>query len=159
MRGLYQASMGCLAIRSDGHICGNELLYTPRRERAVVPLCGHHHVHFENQFRERFRWEEEERLEKAVAWQERKEKMAEATGTIYFALCSNGLIKIGRTQNMKRRWPQLARDYQALELLGTCRGYCRRESRLHQKFFALREHGEFHRPEEPLLTFIQRVAA
>lgn len=77
--------------------------------------------------------------------------------TIYFLRNpENGLIKIGRTTNLKKRIRQIElMENTALILLRTMTGEKELEIALHRKFQEMRVSGEWFKPGEELLNFIR----
>lgn len=78
-------------------------------------------------------------------------------GTVYFVRCpANGLIKIGwtggppnwRLRNLRAMSPM------ELEPLGALPGRDVEERELHERFAALRHHGEWFMPGDALMTFV-----
>lgn len=73
---------------------------------------------------------------------------------IYFVERADGLIKIGKAKNYRRRVGQLQSEYGQLKILGLIEGSYKEEKRLHAQFKSVRITGEWFNAEESLLSFI-----
>lgn len=76
------------------------------------------------------------------------------TSVVYFIRMGD-LIKIGTTISIRKRVSQLSLTMS--HVLATEPGSEVLESRLHEKFAHLREHGEWFRPEPDLLEYVEEV--
>lgn len=76
------------------------------------------------------------------------------TSIVYYLRFGN-LVKIGTTTNLPQRMQAIPHD----ELLATEPGNARLEHSRHSQFKNLRHKGEWFRYEEPLTTFIAKLAA
>ena len=69
-----------------------------------------------------------------------------------------GLIKIGFTNNPKKRWTELgAQASEPIRFLATLKGDMDDEKKLHLRFKQARVHGEWFLPNEELLRFINSI--
>jgi hypothetical protein len=77
---------------------------------------------------------------------------------VYFLQCPlNGLIKIGQTENPKKRIAHIQISSPViLTPLGIVTGHMSFEGRIHEMFDDLRQHGEWFLPGKRLLYFIRR---
>ena len=75
---------------------------------------------------------------------------------VYFIQAAeNGLIKIGYTDNIKKRMHALkTMSPERLYLMKVIKGAQKQETLLHRRFDHLRSHGEWFRPEQELLDYI-----
>ncbi len=82
-------------------------------------------------------------------------------GTIYIATrATDGAIKVGWTSDVMRRIAELRKEYHsAVELEACFPGDKPDELRLHARFQADRLDGEWHRPSEALLAFVEGLRA
>lgn len=81
---------------------------------------------------------------------------------IYFiqSSCPNRFIKIGTATNVRERLNGLRTGIPyRLKLLATMGGDSKEEKRLHEQFAALNYRGEWFRPGDKLLTFIDELVA
>ena len=89
---------------------------------------------------------------------EKKIEGVEGILTIYFVRAEKGLIKIGITNDIKKRFGTLqAISPIKLTLLATLSGGLAKEHLLHERFGSLRAHGEWFHPGEKLLQFIEEL--
>lgn len=76
---------------------------------------------------------------------------------VYFILSANGLVKIGRSINIKSRFKSLcSMSPVKLELLHTIEGTHYTEVELHKKFDPIRSHGEWFYYTDDLKKHIQK---
>lgn len=75
-------------------------------------------------------------------------------GKIYFLRRADGLVKIGYTDNLKRRMSSLTRSHGTLEVLRVINGDRRRERQIHHQFVHLNEFGEWFRATDHLIVAI-----
>ena len=77
---------------------------------------------------------------------------------IYFIKSiSNGLIKIGYTTNINKRFNGLKTMSPVdIELIKVINGDIKKEKDIHEKFKNIRHHGEWFSPSQELLGFIDR---
>lgn len=73
---------------------------------------------------------------------------------IYFVERADGLIKIGKAKDYRRRVGQLQSEYGRLKIRGLVEGDYSEERKLHRQFANLRIIGEWFRADESLLHFI-----
>lgn len=73
---------------------------------------------------------------------------------IYFVEREDGLIKIGKAKDYRRRVGQLQSEYGRLKILGLVEGGYTEERKLHKQFTSIRITGEWFRADESLLRFI-----
>lgn len=80
---------------------------------------------------------------------------------IYFIQAGDGgPIKIGRATNVLDRMSSMQSDnHERLKLIGVTEGRRSRERELHARFRHLRMHGEWFRPEDDLVKYVQEVTA
>ena len=72
---------------------------------------------------------------------------------VYFIQASGGLIKIGCTRDLRKRWANLRTLIPVdLTLLGSIPGYRDIEHALHVRFEASRVHGEWFKPSPEILS-------
>lgn len=86
---------------------------------------------------------------------------SDSDGVVYFIQAGrHGLIKIGKTKGrVKDRLAQLQTgSAEELRLLITIPGYSKREQELHTRFRHARERGEWFRPSQELLAFIDGIS-
>ena len=77
---------------------------------------------------------------------------------IYFVKASNGLIKIGITNDMEIRFKNLKMMSPCMISLVKCvEGNLTMESKIHKKFNHLRQHGEWFLESDDLLDFIKSI--
>lgn len=77
---------------------------------------------------------------------------------MYFIAAAGGLIKIGMSKDPQGRLRELqVGSAVALDLLAVMPGGRREEQRTHQRFWHLRERGEWFRPGSELLEFIRSL--
>ncbi len=78
---------------------------------------------------------------------------------IYFARARDGWIKIGTTNDLRRRLAEL-RNYTpgGVQLLLTLDGNYHTEAAIHSRFPQYRKNGEWFEPSKPLLEFIETCA-
>lgn len=84
-----------------------------------------------------------------------------ATRYIYFlrALSGEGLIKIGCSVYPENRRRQISRELRLpLELMTEVRGDFRQEKSLHRAFAGIRVRGEWFKPDDRLLSLIERCS-
>jgi len=88
--------------------------------------------------------------------QEKENEAMDKGGVVYFIRNPNtGLIKIGKTVDLERRFKTLQSSAgQTLELLGTQKGYTQLENFLHDRFYRIRANGEWFLPEAELFECI-----
>jgi hypothetical protein len=77
---------------------------------------------------------------------------------IYFAERSDGLIKIGKAKDYRRRVGQLQSQYGRLKILGLVQGDYSEERKLHKQFTGIRITGEWFSADKSLLQFIAESA-
>ncbi len=89
------------------------------------------------------------------------DQMSHDDGTVYFVQAvgvGGGLIKIGKTDNLARRFETLqSHSPIKLQILTTTGGGMRREYELHEQFKASRSHGEWFEPTHELLALIEWI--
>jgi hypothetical protein len=89
-----------------------------------------------------------------LRWHLRKSK--EVWGRVYFIQRSDGLIKIGFTQNLFKRFRELQlTEGQGVILLGSIVASLRYEKRLHRMFGFCRSHREWFNPSPLLLLYLR----
>lgn len=77
---------------------------------------------------------------------------------IYFIKSENGLLKIGITNNIERRFDAFIKFSPCkLILLKTIHGSLFEEKHLHQQFSHLRQHGEWFKLTDELLNYINSL--
>lgn len=76
------------------------------------------------------------------------------TGKIYFVARQDGLLKIGYTNNLARRFRTLTKSHGILDVVRVINGDRRREKRIHNQFEAAREFGEWFRSSPDMLAKI-----
>lgn len=78
---------------------------------------------------------------------------------VYFIRAADGLIKIGVSKDVRRRFATLQQDCgDVLELIGLMPGTHATEMTLHRLFAEDRDHGEWFQPSERLRDFIEENA-
>ena len=92
---------------------------------------------------------------------ERRREIMRSRAFVYFVQAApGGLIKIGTAIDLDDRLYTLRRMSPVpLDLLASGGGGRNREAELHRRFRHLREHGEWFRPGDELLTFVAGLAA
>jgi hypothetical protein len=81
-------------------------------------------------------------------------------GVVYFIKSPAGLIKIGRSKDMKRRLVQFRRSYgEGLEVIALVRGGAFLEAELHRDFASDRQHGEWFLDSDRLRARITDLAS
>jgi hypothetical protein len=79
---------------------------------------------------------------------------------VYFLRGDGGLIKVGVTKNVAARVAALQRDHPAtLTIMGAMPGSYSAEMTIHRLFAEDRDHGEWFRPSQRLLDFIDDYAS
>lgn len=77
------------------------------------------------------------------------------SGIVYFVQHPNGLIKIGFTANLPKRFRELQlTEHPDIVFLGAVRASLRYEKRLHRMFYSYRWYGEWFEPTKLLLIYI-----
>ena len=89
-------------------------------------------------------------------WNELKTKKGITDGFIYFIQSENDLIKIGWTENIKKRINNLQTNSPfILNMLYFFKGTIEQEGNLHKKFEKYKHHNEWFQTNKEILTYIQ----
>jgi T5orf172 domain len=144
------------AVAQKGRAVNRE---AARLERERIAQQAETRAEEVRQEKERLR--EVARLQAELAREVERERVraAEAAraeaSVVYFARReSDGLIKIGTSRTVAQRLRSVRRKHGPLKLIATTGGDYKQEAEFHRRFAALREEGEWFRPELPLLECV-----
>lgn len=137
-----------------GDTCGDTAPYRV----GDTPVCPHHYERALNWFYMRIELAPERLEQGRRAATERGRLLAEARSIVYYLRSeSTGLIKIGFSANYPGRIKDLRGEHGPLRLLLATAGGRQEEGQAHKEFAAHHVHGEWFRPDKPLLLRILRV--